>query len=87
MAPRKTKVSAAQKVTGYVILGVLGLITVGLLIQQSRFNPAVLVALRPPPLQARPQAVAGGYGRFPPRGRRLHPPGSHRELQPGQSVR
>jgi hypothetical protein len=59
MARGKAKVSAAQKLTGYVILGVLGLITVGLLIQQSRFNPAVLVALRPPPVQGRLQALSG----------------------------
>jgi hypothetical protein len=59
MARGKAKVSAAQKVTGYVILGVLGLITVALLIQQSRFNPAVFVALRPPQLQGRPGAVSG----------------------------
>lgn len=55
----KTKVSAAQKLAGYVILGVLGLITAGLLVQQSRFNPAVLVALHPPQLQGRSQAVSG----------------------------
>ena len=48
MARGKAKVGAAQKLTGYGILAVLGLITVGLLIQQSRFNPAVIVALRAP---------------------------------------
>ncbi len=50
---------AAQKLTGYGILAVLGLITVGLLVQQSRFNPAVIVALRAPALKGRPQAAAG----------------------------
>jgi len=59
MAPRKAKVGPAQKLTGYGILAVLGLIAVGLLIQQSRFNPAVIVALRAPELKGRPQAVAG----------------------------
>jgi hypothetical protein len=48
MARGKTKVGAAQKLTGYGILAVLGLIAVGLLIQQSRFNPAVIVAGLPP---------------------------------------
>ena len=52
--------SAAQKLTGYAILAVLGLIAVWLLIQQSRFNPAVVVAMRAPQLQGRPQAVIGG---------------------------
>ena len=56
MARRKAKVGAAQKLTGYGILAVLGLIVVGLLIQQSRFNPAVIVALRAPELKGRPQA-------------------------------
>ena len=50
--------STAQKVTGYGILAVLGLITIWLLVQQSRFNPAVDVALRPPPPQGWPQAAA-----------------------------
>ena len=56
MARRKAKVGGAQKLTGYGILAVLGLIAVGLLIQQSRFNPAVIVALRAPELKGRPQA-------------------------------
>ena len=56
MARRKAKVGAAQRLTGYGILAVLGLIAVGLLIQQSRFNPAVIVALRAPELKGRPQA-------------------------------
>ena len=56
MARRKAKVSAPQKLTGYGILAALGLIIVGLLVQQSRFNPAVIVALRAPELKGRPQA-------------------------------
>ena len=56
MARRKAKVGGAQKLTGYGILAVLGVIAVGLLIQQSRFNPAVIVALRAPELKGRPQA-------------------------------
>jgi Family of unknown function (DUF6599) len=59
MARRKAKVGGAQKLTGYGILAVLGLIAVGLLIQQSRFNPAVIVAMRAPELKGRPQAGAG----------------------------
>ena len=55
MARRKAKVGAAQNLTGYGILAVLGLIMVGLLIQQSRFNPAVIVALRAPELRAGPR--------------------------------
>jgi hypothetical protein len=58
MARRNSKVGAAQKLTGYGILAALGLIIVGLLIQQSRFNPAVIVALRAPD-KGRPQTVAG----------------------------
>ena len=58
MARRKAKVGAAQKLTGYGILAVLGLIAAGLLVQQSRFNPAVEVARRAPLLPGRPQAVS-----------------------------
>jgi hypothetical protein len=58
MARGKAKVGAAQKLTGYGILAALGLIAVGLLIQQSRFNPAVIVAMRAPELKGRPQAAA-----------------------------
>jgi hypothetical protein len=58
MARGKAKVGTAQRLTGYGILAVLGLIAVCLLIQQSRFNPAVIVALRPP-LPGRPQAASG----------------------------
>jgi hypothetical protein len=57
MACRKAKVGPAQKLTGYVILSLLGLIAVWLLIQQSRFNPAVTLAMRTPLLPGRPQAV------------------------------
>ncbi len=59
MARRKAKVGQAQKLTGYVILAVLGLITIWVLVQQSRFNPAVDVALRAPLLQGRTLAVSG----------------------------
>ncbi|MBM4274646.1 MAG: hypothetical protein FJ134_09345 [Deltaproteobacteria bacterium] len=59
MARRKAKVGQAQKLTGYGILAVLGLITVWLLVQQSRFNPAVLVALQAPLPQERTQAASG----------------------------
>ena len=58
MARRNAKVGAAQKLTGYGILAVLGLIAVWLLIQQSRFNPAVIVAMRGPELTGRPQAAS-----------------------------
>jgi hypothetical protein len=56
---RRTKVGAAQKLTGYGVLAALGLIIAGLLVVQSRFNPAVIVALRAPELKGRPQAAAG----------------------------
>jgi hypothetical protein len=47
MARKKGKrITPAQRLTGYGILAVLGLITVWLLVQQSRFNPAVTVALQ-----------------------------------------
>ncbi|MCK9375462.1 MAG: hypothetical protein M0P73_04855 [Syntrophobacterales bacterium] len=58
MARRKAKVGSAQTLTGYGILAVLALITVGLFIQQSRFNPAVIVAQRAPLLPGRPQAAS-----------------------------
>jgi hypothetical protein len=58
MARGKAKVGAAQKLTGFGILAALSLIAVGLLIQQSRFNPAVIVAMRAPD-KGRPQAAAG----------------------------
>jgi len=56
---RKTKVGAAQKLTGYGVLAALGLIIAGLLVTQSRFNPAVIVAMRAPELKGRAQAAAG----------------------------
>lgn len=52
MARIKSKVGPTQKLMGYGILALLGLICVWLLIQQSRFNPAVIVAQRGPLLQA-----------------------------------
>jgi hypothetical protein len=59
MARRKAKVGPTQKLMGYCILATLGLISVWLLVQQSRFNPAVLVAQRGAQLHGRPQAAAG----------------------------
>jgi hypothetical protein len=58
MARAKPKVGPTQKLIGYGILALLGLITLWLLVQQSRFNPAVTAALRAP-VQGRPQAAAG----------------------------
>ncbi|MEJ2091986.1 MAG: hypothetical protein P8X65_07305 [Syntrophobacterales bacterium] len=55
MARRKAKVGPTQKLAGYSILAVLGVIAVWLLIQQSSFNPAVLVASR----GVTPQAGSG----------------------------
>jgi hypothetical protein len=55
MARGKATVGAAQKWTGYGILAMLGLIAAGLLIQQTRFNPAVTVAMHAPD-RGRPQA-------------------------------
>jgi hypothetical protein len=57
MARVKSKVGPTQKLIGYGILALLGLILVWLLIQQSRFNPAVIVAQRAPLLQGA-QAVS-----------------------------
>ncbi len=59
MVRGRTKVSAAQRLTAYGILAALGLIIVGLLLIQSRFNPAVIVALRAPQLLGRPLPAAG----------------------------
>ncbi|MDP3183335.1 MAG: hypothetical protein Q8M54_11040 [Desulfobaccales bacterium] len=59
MARGKTKVGTTQRLVGYGILALLGLIAVWLLVQQSRFNPAVIVAMRAPQLQGRPQVVSG----------------------------
>ncbi|MCX5892684.1 MAG: hypothetical protein NTW80_06890 [Deltaproteobacteria bacterium] len=58
MARRKAKVGLSQKLTGYAIIALLGLIIIGLLVRQARFNPAVNVALRAP-LSGRTQATAG----------------------------
>ena len=52
MAPRKAKVGPTQRLVGFGILATLGLITVWLLVEQSRFNPAVDVALRGAQLRA-----------------------------------
>ncbi len=59
MARRKAKVGPKQKLAGYSILAVLGLIILWLLVQQSSFNPAVTVARRSIQLQARSQAGSG----------------------------
>jgi hypothetical protein len=59
MARRKVKAGTTQRLTGYAILALLGLISAWLLIQQSRFNPAVNVALRAPQFMGRHQAVSG----------------------------
>ena len=58
MVRRKAKVGATQRLMGYAILAVLGLIVLWLLIQQSRFNPAVVAGMRTPLLKGRPQAVS-----------------------------
>ena len=58
MARRKAKVGLAQRLTGYGIIALLGLISIGLLVRQARFNPAVSVALRAP-LSGRTQAASG----------------------------
>ncbi|MFZ5451952.1 MAG: DUF6599 family protein [Thermodesulfobacteriota bacterium] len=52
MAQAKAKVGPTQRLMGYGILALLGVILVGLLVKQSRFNPAVIVAQRAPLLQA-----------------------------------
>ena len=59
MAKRKAPVGPTQKLIGYGILTLLGLITIWLLVQQSHFNPAVNMALRAPQLKGQPQAVSG----------------------------
>ncbi len=58
MARAKSRVSAAQRLAGYAILAVLFLIVIWLAVQQSRFNPAVIVASRAP-LTPGPPAAAG----------------------------
>ncbi len=59
MARRKAKVGSTQRLTGYGILAVLGLIIIGLLVRQARFNPAVQVVLKNPLTQGRTQAASG----------------------------
>jgi hypothetical protein len=59
MARAKARVGPTQKWIGYGILGVLGLIAAWLLVEQSRFNPAVIVAMSPPQLKDRSPAVSG----------------------------
>ncbi len=59
MAGRRARVGLTQKLVGYAILALLGVITAWLFFQQARFNPAVLVATRPPEPAARPQAAPG----------------------------
>jgi hypothetical protein len=59
MARRKAKVGPKQKLAGYSILTMLGLIIVWLLVQQAHFNPAVIVASRGLQLTGGPQAVSG----------------------------
>ncbi len=58
MARKKAKVGLAQRLTGYGIIALLGLISIGLLVRQARFNPAVRLALRAP-LAGRTQAASG----------------------------
>ncbi|RJR45834.1 MAG: hypothetical protein C4567_02955 [Deltaproteobacteria bacterium] len=58
MARVKSKVGPTQKVLGYAILALLAVILVGLLAQQARFNPAVVVAQRAPLLQGRTQTAS-----------------------------
>ncbi len=57
MARKQAKVGRAQRLTGYGIIALLGLISIGLLVRQARFNPAVNVALSAP-LSGRTQAAS-----------------------------
>ncbi len=59
MARRKTRVGFQERLAGYGILALLGVITVWLLVQQSHWNPAVTVALRGAELRGRTQGVSG----------------------------
>ena len=90
MARRKAKVSIAQRLTGYGIIALLGLISIGLLVRQARFNPAVRVALRAP-LPGRTQAASGptaaATAALIPGGLGLYTPGARRELRSGQPLR
>jgi hypothetical protein len=62
MARAKAKAGPTQKLIGYGILAVLTLILVWLLVQQSRFNPAVIVAQRAPLLQGTKAATGPAPG-------------------------
>lgn len=62
---RAKKISDAQRLTSYAILAALGLIFLWLLVQQSRFNPAVNVALQSPGLAGKSQAGAATAGLIP----------------------
>jgi hypothetical protein len=55
---RTKKISLAQQLTGYGILAVLGLITIWLFVQQSKFNPAVTATLQAPGLSGKIQGGA-----------------------------
>jgi len=59
MAQRRAQVGPHQRLAGFVILAVLGVITIWLLIQQAYFNPAVLVAGRTAQMDGRAQALSG----------------------------
>ena len=80
--PAKKRMSRAQKLTGPDIVAVLGLITIWLLVQQTRLNPAVTAVLQAPGSGDRWQG-RGGYGRPHPGGSRILPRGCRPELQPG----
>ncbi len=56
MARRRAQVGLNQRLAGFGILAVLGVITIWLLIQQAYFNPAVLVASRAIQVEGRAQA-------------------------------
>ncbi|MGQ9687749.1 MAG: DUF6599 family protein [Desulfobaccales bacterium] len=58
MAQRKVRVSSREKLAGYGILALLGLIALWLLGQQAHFNPAVQVAVRTGELPGRVAAAA-----------------------------
>jgi hypothetical protein len=51
MSPRRPKKSGPQHIASYVVLAALCSIAAWLWVQQSSYNPAVLVALRPLPLK------------------------------------
>ena len=88
MARARTKrISQAQKLTGYGIVAVLGLITIWLLVQQSRFNPAVTAVLQAPGPGGRTQAGAGRNGRPHPGSSRIYARGCRPKLRPGKPLR